>query len=252
MKIIALTLGFSSEDMLDPNFWEKLSNKKERSSSTCIGRANRRVKHLDNPVYNTCMMDTDQFLEKFDPSGTSVFSLYKISQFVEFYGDDANDFVFGYPEPTCGCFPGCHDFTVGKNHLTNFCCSDFDDVCVNPPSAKKAFNDARNEAENHVTSNFSGEKAKGPLRKLKRFSTKIERNIDDLTGDVNCEIGGIPAPIIHPKIANEFSDKLWHVYNHYFRDCAIARQHLNRLNRFANALERTERKNSDENSPFDG
>merc|ERR1712136_85349 len=133
--------------MLDPNFWEKLSNKKERSSSTCIGRANRRVKHLDNPVYNTCMMDTDQFLEKFDPSGTSVFSLYKISQFVEFYGDDANDFVFGYPEPTCGCFPGCHDFTVGKNH---------------------------------VTSNFSGEKAKGPLRKLKRFSTKIERNIDDL------------------------------------------------------------------------
>ena len=55
------------------------------------------------------------------------------------------------------------------------------------------------------------------LRKLKRFSTKIERNIDDLTGDVNCEIGGIPAPIIHPKIANEFSDKLWHVYNHYFR-----------------------------------
>ena len=109
-------------------------------------------------------IDTDQFLEKFDPSGTSVFSLHKISQFVEFYGDDANDFVFGYPEPTCGCFPGCHDFTVGKNHLRNFCCSDFDDVCVNPPSAKKAFNDARNEAENHVTSNFSGEKAKGPLR----------------------------------------------------------------------------------------
>jgi len=78
-----------------------------------------------------CMMDTDLYFSEYHPEGTSIFSYPKIHALVETYQASANDLIFGYPKPDCGCFPGCHDFKIQKAHIKDFCCSDYEAECIN-------------------------------------------------------------------------------------------------------------------------
>ena len=78
------------------------------------------------------MMDTDLYLEEYNPYGTSIFSYAKVQELSVKYHPHGNDLIFGYPSPDCGCFPGCNDFlTPSGVHHTNFCCSDWQSICVN-------------------------------------------------------------------------------------------------------------------------
>lgn len=233
-SLVSLVAG---QNLLEMN-WDALANQRGESQSTCAARVNRRVKYLDMEIYHTCMMDTDLYLEEYNPNGTSKFSIEKINHLVSLFGDDANDLVFGWPEPDCGCFPGCDDFTVRDNHLIGFCCSDWESVCVDPPTALIAMMEAETEAKNY----FQMIEDKSPLRKLKRFLTKLKRNINQ-DGNVSCNrVDSVPAAIVNPVASHPLSDKLWHIVDFYFMGCSLDRHHMNRLNRFANAVIKTENK----------
>lgn len=238
--------------------WEALATQRTDSSATCAGRVNWRTKFLDDSIYHMCMMDTDLYLEEYNPEGTSIFSNPKIYAIVDIYGGDSNDIVFGYPTQDCGCFPGCQDFKVGDasvgqvvTHLTDFCCSDWVDECVSPPNARDALAKAISDADEFMkTINTTI-----PKRKLTRFERKLLRNID-ADGDVICSgkvnehdhedgherLHHDEQTIINPNAAHVISDRLWHIVDHYFRDCDLVRHHFNRANRFGNALQKALRR----------
>ena len=82
--------------------------------------------------FHVCQTDTELYYDAYDPNGTSVFTIAKINEWVSLWPGLGNHLIFGSPEFKCGCFLGCDRFFVeGIGLHVDFCCSDYQETCVN-------------------------------------------------------------------------------------------------------------------------
>ena len=147
--------------------------------------------------FHVCQTDTELYYDAYDPNGTSVFTIAKINEWVSLWPGLGNHLIFGSPEFKCGCFLGCDRFFVeGIGLHVDFCCSDYQETCVNrkkisspkiylffflAPNVSEALEQAKTAAEEQL----SAQKADGyiftdlAVKKLRRFVTKLKRNIKD-------------------------------------------------------------------------
>lgn len=231
------------------------NNQRSESISTCAARANRRFEYNNDPIYHVCMMDTDLYLEEYNPYGTSIFSYAKVQELSVKYHPHGNDLIFGYPSPDCGCFPGCNDFlTPSGVHHTNFCCSDWQSICVNPPNLRVVYEhlktktsefialmEARN-SELQAVGEFKKNSIRSIRKKFRRITTKLNRNLSN-TGEIICS-KSINIIRSHtgdnlesdPKRGHLLVDKWWHLVDHYFAGCDLQPHHLNRVDKMSNRL----------------
>lgn len=241
--------------------------------------------------FHVCQTDTELYYDAYDPDGTSVFTIEKINEWVSLWPGLGNHLIFGSPEFKCGCFLGCDRFFVeGIGLHVDFCCSDYEETCVNPPNVSDALEQAKTAAEEKLRAR----KADGyiftdlAVKKLRRFVTKLKRNIKNDEPDCKvrsgCKAGETPLThgcrrksnpafgtpwngneeqslvdpfrkrrsrdfenIVEPSKNGKFSshkiaDDLWHVVDHYFKDCLNVRKHLNKVNKLTNTLDKVKKR----------